>query len=115
MIMNQASPLTRRPPSPAAPKIDIGAWQAAVPATSTASVARCLTLRCPTRRCLARRSLTRRCLTRRVRLIGSPQRLDVRDDLPDLVARELRAPRRHPVLASLGDRGEDRRLVAAVI
>src|SRR6185437_15352164 len=56
-----------------------------------------------------------RALARRIRLIGCPQGLDVRHDLPDVALGQLRAPRRHSVLTPLGNRREDRRLVAAVI
>src|SRR5581483_1753742 len=99
-IKNHDSDEIRSAPTPAGHSVDCGAHAPALALTRTVAM-RCAVLEAPS-------------LPRRIGLIGRPERLDIRDQLPDLIARQLRAPRRHSVLATLGDRREDRRVVAAV-
>src|SRR5258705_7059535 len=113
MTMNQVRPVMRAAGSLAEDNVCIGALH---PATSIDASSRPAASTRPAAsiRLAARHALLLAWLPRRVRFIGRPHRLDVGDDLPDLIARDFRPPRGHAFPPSFRDRREDRRVVAAV-
>src|SRR5581483_12386149 len=85
----------RREASPSPPITDMAGWQ---PSSARAAAAS-----------------AKRTLARRIWFIGRPQRLDVGDEFPDLIRRDLAAPGGHAVLPPFCDRREDVGIRPAVI